>query len=373
MSTGVKAAKTWGDWEGQVVDGKFPLLRYLGGGERSAVYLTERPQGEPRNAAIKLVPAEDLSVEAQLARWKAAALLSHPHLLRMFETGRAELGGVSFAYVLMEYAEEDLSQVPRPLTEAEAIDMLGSALDALAYLHGKGLAHGHLRPTNILAVSDELKVSSDTIRATGEWSSALDLRQPCDPPEIVGKGASTAGDMWSISVTIVEAMTKRLPSWEVGAAIASLPDGLPSAFHIPVSNCLRRDPQQRWTVADFANFLKPQAETPLPAPHGSRNAERLRTHYLVTGAIGLTLAAAVIVPRLASRREAISSPHAEPVVSRQAPVTNQPLAEAVPPKTVAAKPRDQVVANGIVKQVVPEVPARKRARRSMAKYQSASA
>ena len=360
MSTGVKAAKTWDDWEGQVVDGKFRLLRYLGGGERSAVYLTERPQGEPGNAAIKLVPAEDQSVEAQLARWKAAALLTHPHLLRLFETGRAELGGVSFAYVLMEYAEEDLSQVPRPLTEAEAVDMLGSSLDALAYLHGKGLAHGHLRPSNIMAVSDQLKVSSDTIRAAGEWSSVLDSRQPCDPPEIAGKGASPAGDVWSIGITLVEAMTKRLPSWETGAAVASLPDGLPGAFHIPVSNCLRRDPQLRWTVADFAKFLKPTFETPLPASHGSPNVKRLRTHFLVTGAIGLTLAAAAIVPRLASRREATPSPAAEPVVSRQAPATNQSPPEEVPPKTAVDKPPDQVVVNGIVKQILPDVPAKAR-------------
>jgi TonB family protein len=360
MSTGVKAAKTWDQWEGQVVDGKFQLLRYLGGSDRSAVYLTERSRGEPRTAAIKLVPADDLSVAAQLARWKAAALLSHPHLLRLFEMGRAKLGGISFAYVLMEYAEEDLSQVPRPLTEAEAVDVLRSSLDALAYLHGNGVAHGHLRPSNIMAVADQLKVSSDTILTIGEWSSTLDSRQPYDPPEIVSKGASAAGDVWSIGVTLVEATTKQLPSWETGAAVASLPDGLPSAFHGPVSTCLRRDPQQRWTVADFANSLRPNVETPLPAPHGSPTAKRTRPHYIVMGAIGLTLAAAAIIPRFASRRDASPSPVSEPVVSRQEPATNPPPAEVVPPKTVVPKPSDQVVVNDIVKQVLPEVPAKAR-------------
>ncbi len=351
----MKAAQTWHEWTGQVVDSKFRLLRYLGGGERSAVYLTERPQGEPKNAAIKLVPADDLSVGAQLARWKALALLSHPHLLRLFEMGRAKLGGVSFAYVLMEYAEEDLSQVPRALTEAEAVDMLRSSLEALAYLHGKGVAHGHLRPSNILAVSDQLKVSSDTIRTIGEWSGALDSRQPYDPPEIVSKGASAAGDVWSIGVTLVEATTKRLPSWETGAAVASLPDGLPTAFHVPVSNCLRRDPQQRWTVGDFADFLQGNVKTPSPEP-----PKRMRPRYVVMGAIGLTLAAAAIVPRLASHREALPSPVTEPVASRQEPVTNPPPTEVVPPKTVVPKPSDRAVVNEIVKQVLPDVPAKAR-------------
>jgi TonB family protein len=360
MSTGVKVAKTWHEWEGQVVDGQFRLLRYLGGGERSVVYQTERPQGEPGNVAIKLVPVDDLSAEAQLARWKTAAFLSHPHLLRLFEMGRAELGGVSFAYVLMEYAEEDLSQVPRPLTEVEAVDMLGRALEALAYLHSKGLAHGRVKPSNIMAVSDRLKVSSDTVRSYREWNSALDLRQPCDPPEIVSAGASAAGDVWSIGVTLVEAMTKRPPSWETGAVVASLPDGLPGAFQLAVSNCLRHDPQQRWTVADLAKSLQPTVESPLPEPYGSPTTKKLKPRYILTGAIGLTLLAAVIVPRLTSHREALPSSIVEPVAPRQEPVTNQPAAEEVPPKTAVAKPPDPVAVNGIVKQVLPDVPAKAR-------------
>src|SRR5689334_16455509 len=144
MSIAAKAAPAWDEWEGHVVDGQFPLLKYLGGSDHSAVFLTDRPQGGPSKAAIKLVPADNRTVEAQLARWTDAAQLFHPHLLRLFEMGRAELGGSSFAYVLMERAEENLSQVDRPLTDAEAADMLGATLEVLGYLHDQGLAHGHL-------------------------------------------------------------------------------------------------------------------------------------------------------------------------------------------------------------------------------------
>jgi hypothetical protein len=48
---------TWKQWEGQIIDEKFPLLRYLGGSEPCAVFLTERQEGEGLvRAAIKLIP-----------------------------------------------------------------------------------------------------------------------------------------------------------------------------------------------------------------------------------------------------------------------------------------------------------------------------
>ena len=100
----------------------------------------------------------------------------------------------------MEYAEEDLGQVDRPLTAGEALDMLAGTVKALSYLHGKQLAHGHLKPSNILAVGDQLKISGDTIRPAGEWRSDLDPTGPCDPPEIAQQGASPAGASWSVCV-----------------------------------------------------------------------------------------------------------------------------------------------------------------------------
>ena len=102
----------WKLWEGQVVDGKLPLLRYLGGSEHSAVFLTERHErGHSEGAAIKLFPASAEVAELQLARWKQAARLSHPHLIPLYEMGCCELRGVPLVYVVMESAEENLGQV----------------------------------------------------------------------------------------------------------------------------------------------------------------------------------------------------------------------------------------------------------------------
>jgi len=70
----------------------------------------------------------------------------------------------------MECAEENLAQIlpSRALASDEAREMLDSLLDVLAYLHSKGFVHGHLKPANIMANGDQLKLSSDGLCHTGE-------------------------------------------------------------------------------------------------------------------------------------------------------------------------------------------------------------
>src|SRR5580658_7773871 len=162
----------WKKWEGRV-DGKFPLRQWLGGSDHSAVFLTERP-GQAQKVAIKLIAADGVAADRQLARWRAAAQLSHPHLMRIFEAGRCRLDGMPLLYFVMEYAEEDLSQIlpQRPLAPSEVTELLPALLDALSYLHGKGLVHGRVKPSNVQAMGDELKLSADQIALFAEPHSA---------------------------------------------------------------------------------------------------------------------------------------------------------------------------------------------------------
>ncbi|MGH7868061.1 MAG: hypothetical protein ACREP9_10650, partial [Candidatus Dormibacteraceae bacterium] len=138
------STETWKQWEGHVINasnGQFPLHRHLGSSAHSAVFLTEYGQETPQHAAIKFIPDNLRNVEMHLSRWEGTRRLSHPNLLRVFEAGRCQLGDLRLLYVVMEYAEEDLSQIlpSRALTPVEVRDMLRPALDALAYLHGMGL------------------------------------------------------------------------------------------------------------------------------------------------------------------------------------------------------------------------------------------
>jgi serine/threonine protein kinase len=161
--------EAWKQWEGQVVVGECHLRQYLCGCEHSAVFLTEYGG---QKAAIKLVSTDPENADIQLSRWELAAKLSHPHLIRLFQTGRCQLGNNSpeLVYVVMEYAEEDLSQVltQRKITPAEAREILEPTLEALAYVHGKGFVHGHMKPANIMAVDDRVVVSSDGLCRVGE-------------------------------------------------------------------------------------------------------------------------------------------------------------------------------------------------------------
>jgi TonB family protein len=251
----------WKRWEGQVADGRFHLRQYLGGSERGPVFLTEYGGPEPHRDAVKLFPADAQNAEAQLSRWALAAGLSHPHLLRIFQAGRCEVGGARMVYAVMECADEDLAQVlpVRALSAMEAREMLRPVLEALTYLHSKGLVHGHIKPSNIMAVGEELKISGDGICATRETAIGRGKPTAYDAPEAGTRGGSAAADVWSLGVTLVEVLTRRLPGWEwKGQEEPELPR-MPAPFGDIARQCLRRDPQQRCTLAEIASRLDPDA------------------------------------------------------------------------------------------------------------------
>jgi TonB family protein len=252
-------SETWKQWEGQVVNGEFPLLRYLGGSDHSAVFLTERRAGTSEKAAIKLVPADPAHAETQLRRWKQSGELTHPHLVRVFEAGSCELEGTPLLFVVMEAAEEDLSQIlpERALSPDEVRQLLPPVLDALAYVHGKGLVHGRLRPSNILAAGDQVKVSSDTLRASGELVASPSGLDGYAPPEATSGKLTPAADVWSLAVTLVEVLTQRRPAWNsTTPSPPVLPGGISEPFLEVAQRSLQIDPQQRWTVAQIGARLQ---------------------------------------------------------------------------------------------------------------------
>ena len=187
----------WTQWENQVIGGRLPLRRFLGESSHSAVFLTEY---EAADAAIKFIRDDPSLADTQLERWRAAAALSHPHLIRLFESGRCRLGNHELLFVVMEYAEQTLAQILtlRALTFDEVRQMSGPALAALSFLHRNGWVHGQVKPTNICVVDDELKLASDTLRLAGEPLAGSADTSPFKAPKEKGGGASAAGDIWEI-------------------------------------------------------------------------------------------------------------------------------------------------------------------------------
>ena len=250
----------WTQWESQVVNGVYPLRRFLGGSNHSAVFLTECRAENVADAAIKFVPADTLHAQAQLVQWGTAVELSHPHLVRLFDVGRCRFAGREFLFVVMEYADQTLAQLlpRRALSPDEARDLLTPTLDALAYLHRNGLVHGHLKPSNFLVVGDQLKLASDTVSSAGKAATGPVRNALHDPPELKDGARSTAGDVWDLGITLVEALTQRTPIWpDERAETALLPVKLPPPFVDIVRRCLSRPAANRPTAMELQAQYKP--------------------------------------------------------------------------------------------------------------------
>ncbi len=256
----------WTRWQGHVINGVFPLGRYLGCSDHSGVFVTRSVGRAPSDVAVKLVPATRAVAESSLPRWKRAAGLSHPHLIRLLEWGGCQLEGLPYLYLVMEYADQTLAQLlqHRALTEDEAREMLPPILDALAFLHGRNQAQGQLKPANILVVGDQLKLASDTIHYITETTAArgTNALSVYDPPEALHGRSSTAGDVWALGVSVFEGLTRRTPSGirEPGDTVV-LPADFAPAFRELVSRCLTRRPQDRPRVAELLAFAQGRPST----------------------------------------------------------------------------------------------------------------
>jgi hypothetical protein len=79
----------WKQWEGQLADNKFPLHHFLAATNHSAVFLTQLPDPQPRQAAIKFISADDPAAGQQLAVWNQVAKLSRILILCDSSTGAA--------------------------------------------------------------------------------------------------------------------------------------------------------------------------------------------------------------------------------------------------------------------------------------------
>lgn len=252
----------WKKWEGQIADDKYLLHQFLGTTDHSAVFLTQTSEHQPRKAAIKFISADAATAEAQLSLWARAAQISHTNLLRIYDSGRCRVADLDLLYAVVEFAEEDLSQIlpQRPLAASEAREMLEPLLDAIIYLHGQGLAHTHIKPSNIHATADQLKLSADTICSIGESRTPTRDLGPYDAPEFATAPLAASADVWSLGVTLVEALTQRAPIAPADTqADPSIPGTLPQPFLDIARHSILRDPSARWTTAQIAASLKPVA------------------------------------------------------------------------------------------------------------------
>jgi TonB family protein len=371
------------NWEGQLVERRFLLRQYLGGTTSSAVFLTESGPNREK-AAIKLIPASLVDPAQQLARWEAASRLSHPNILRLHEFGTCHLGDTALLFVVMDYADEALSQIlpERPLAPTEVLAMLPPVLEALQFLHRHGFVHGRIRPSNILAAGDRLQLSSDGIVPVGERKNPPARPDAHDAPETLQGALTAAADVWSIGATVVEALTQKtpvVPDAEQGDP--DVPPTLPAPFLMIARNCLRRDPGRRSTITAITDRLQPaNATQPRPVPRPAKpvvakapsahatSAKAAPSKSYLLPVIVITL---LLVAGVAGLRYLLRPSVAQPSAPSTASTEKPPVAAPAPPpspKPSAATPSSAsspvrarrsagVTAQGaVLNQVLPDVP-----------------
>jgi len=289
----------WTGWEGLQAD-SYLLGKYLGGAGMSAIYATEYGQaGAP--AVIKLMPADG----SERNRLSLLSKLSHPCLIRIFDAGHCEIEGLPLLYVVTERAEANLAEVlpDRALTVIEAREMLEAVVGALRFLHEQGLVHGGVKPSNILAIGDKIKLSADSITRAG----------------------SPAEDVRSLGATLVEALTRRAPD-------LAIPQKLPQPFSDIAMHCLRSDPQSRWTVSQISARLRGRE-----APASKNPRSRMAVYAMSIAIAGL----AVISVVLMAGRDRSRTPElaVQPTVAIPIPAAvPQPQPVAAPPPAPPAPP-----------------------------------
>src|SRR6266481_5721355 len=377
----------WRQCEGQVIDNRFRLRHYLGGTDDSAVFLTQLPDAKSPKAAIKFVPAGP-TAETQISLWLRIMQLAHPHLLRVFDVGGCRRDDRDRLCVVMVDAGGEGSQISpqRALAPSEAREMLEPVLDALVYLHSNGLVHSRIKPSNVLAAADQLKLSSDSLLPIGESRKPSHKFDAHDAPETATSPLSPAADVWSLGMTLVETLTQHTPATQPGSqADPAILDTLPQPLLDVARHTLRRDPRRRWTVHEIASRLnpiavaaaasqsisplavplstvpavpaaklqapssdvppaKPKAEPPGPQTTNPAKQTLVLPNYVVPVAAGLLVIVAIFaLPRILGRRSESSSSAASAAVqpATQPSAVEQPAHREAPPgpKPSAAAPK----------------------------------
>jgi len=141
-----------GKYKGFYLD-KYKLLRLLGTGGMSAVYLAEHMKMH-RLVAVKVLPKSRVNDSSYLERFyregQAAAALDHPNIVRAFDIDNQD----TTHYLIMEYVEgQDLQLLVKekgPLDFELAASYIAQAAEGLEHAHENNIIHRDIKPANLL-------------------------------------------------------------------------------------------------------------------------------------------------------------------------------------------------------------------------------
>ena len=228
-STPITNFTKWSRLEGQVA-GEYRLRECLGESGNAGLFRTAYgPGAEP--ALLKLVPTHD-DPEPQLELWKHVQRLSHPHLLRLLDCGCDEVDGDQSLYAVYELPDDTLATALQhsSLSGDETSDVREAVSQALRSVHSQGLVHTSVDAEHIVAIGNQIKLSSDTLcePSTG-YKTEEDFRQldrflpvpaPTPAPAAAPAPAAVQEKLVEAPAPIEPAGPRTIPLWAyVGLAV----------------------------------------------------------------------------------------------------------------------------------------------------------
>ena len=259
----------------RLIAGRYDVLEAMGEGFLIASFRA-RDRTLNRIVTIKtLLPAflDDSEIREKLRAGLGRVLaLAHPNIVRTYDVG-GDGSGDSGLFIVEEYVRGiDLRERIRraaPFQLAAATDIGIAIAEALEYAQTRGVAHGDIRPQNVLIGPDgQIKLSGFGIAeaqhlAVGDNSAALRLLLPYAAPETARTTAPTpSSDIYALGVILYELLTGDLPfpgdnPFEIALKHSQHPvpsprevnAGVPPAIDGIVRKALAKRPEERYASA----------------------------------------------------------------------------------------------------------------------------
>jgi len=219
------------DRVGELLAGRYRVLRRLGTGGMGTVYLAEHIHLGRLTAVKLLCPPLCVDDPGAEQRFRQEALIvakvRHPSVADVFDLDRLPDGRYLLA---MEYvAGETVAQVLErsgPFPIPEALRVLRTVADALNHVHWSGILHGDLKPQNImLGAGGDVKlldfgVAHEMAQLAAPNAFRSGTLAYMSPDQLLGDGLGPASDIYALGVVLYEMLTGRLP--HAGRTVAEL-------------------------------------------------------------------------------------------------------------------------------------------------------
>jgi hypothetical protein len=256
--------------ESRRVLGRYRLARRIGSGGFGVVWLAEDEHLQ-RAVAVKRIVMHDAAVAARAEREaRAAARLSHPGIVALYESGRDDEAVYLVSELVRGRTLADLMEEGE-LSDRDALRVGVALCDALAHAHGRGVIHRDVKPGNVIvpdgwvgtdSVAGVAKltdfgvarmIGDDALTVTGDVVGTLAYMAP---EQADGRSAGEEADLYALALVLYEALSGVNPVRGRGAASTARRLGA----RLPALGRMRRDlPLELCQALDQAVLARPEA------------------------------------------------------------------------------------------------------------------